>query len=263
MMKKWMKQFTERWHKDRFILEELTKRDFKHKYKRTILGMGWSLLSPLLQLLVMRIVFTHFFGRNMPYYTTYLFAGNLMFSFFRESTNNSMTALVSNARIITKINSPKYLFLLSKNIAAIISFGITLIVFFLFAVIDGVPFHWTVFLMIYPMLLITVFNIGAGLILSALDVFFRDIQYLYSIFLLLLSYVSAIFYYVDSFPVNMQRLFLLNPVYCFIKYVRTIVINGTVPSVGLHLLLLLYSGIALAAGAIIYKTQNQKFLFYL
>ena len=263
MIMKWINLLSERWHKDRFILEELTKRDFKFKYKRTILGMWWSLLSPLLQLFVMRIVFTHFFGRNMPYYTTYLFAGHLMFSFFRESTNSSMTALISNARIITKINSPKYLFLLSKNIAAIISFGITLVVFFLFAVIDGVPFHPSVFLIIYPVLMITLFNIGLGMILSALDVFFRDIQYLYSIFVLLLSYVSAIFYYVDSFPAEMQRLFLLNPVYCYIKYVRLVVINGTVPSLAFHALLLLYSCVALLIGAAIYKTQNQKFLFYL
>ena len=263
MIKKWIQRFLARWHSDRFILEELTKRDFKYKYKRTVLGMGWSLLSPLLQLLVMRLVFTNFFGRNMPYYTTYLFAGNLFFSFFRESTNNSMTALNSNARIITKINSPKYLFLLSKNIAAIINFCITLVVFFLFAVIDGVPFHASVFLIFYPMVLMTVFNIGVGMVLSAMNVFFRDVQYLYNIFVMLLSYLSAIFYYIDSYPENLQRLFLLNPVYCYIKYVRVIVIDGTVPSFAFHMLLLLYSGAALAAGAAIYKTQNQKFLFYL
>ena len=102
----------------RFLFCELTKRDFKRKYKRTVLGMGWSILSPLLTLLVMRIVFTQFFGRETPYYTTYLFAGNLFFNFFKESTKGGMNALYSNASIITKIRVPKYLFLLSQNVSS-------------------------------------------------------------------------------------------------------------------------------------------------
>ena len=102
----------------RFLFEELVKRDFKQKYKRSILGMGWSILSPLLTLLVMRLVFTQFFGRNMEHYTTYLFAGNLMFSYFRQATNGGMQSLMANANIFTKINVPKYMFLFSRNISA-------------------------------------------------------------------------------------------------------------------------------------------------
>ena len=98
--------------KHQFLFEELVKRDFKKKYKRTILGMLWSLLSPLMTLLVMSIVFTKFFGRNMPHYTIYLFSGNLVFNFFRESTYGGMNSLMSNSNIITKINLPKYIFLL-------------------------------------------------------------------------------------------------------------------------------------------------------
>ena len=99
-----------------FLFEELVKRDFKKKYKRTILGVGWSVLSPLLTLLVMKIVFTQFFGRTMEHYTTYLFCGNLIFSYFTEATREGMLALMSNAPIFTKVNVPKYLFLFSKNV---------------------------------------------------------------------------------------------------------------------------------------------------
>ena len=99
--------------KHQFLFEELVKRDFKKKYKRTILGMLWSILSPLLQLIVMSIVFTKFFGRGMEHYTIYLFTGNLLFSFFKESTVNGMHSLMQNAGIIKKINLPKYIFLLS------------------------------------------------------------------------------------------------------------------------------------------------------
>ena len=103
----------------RFLCEELVKRDFKKKYKRTILGMGWSILSPLLSLLVMRIVFSHFFASNIAHYTTYLFCGNLLFSYFSESTRTGMGALMSNAGIFSKVNIPKYLFLLSKNTSSL------------------------------------------------------------------------------------------------------------------------------------------------
>lgn len=104
-----MNYFLQTLNKNRFLFSELVKRDFKQKYKRTVLGMGWSILSPLLTLLVMRLVFTQFFGRNMPHYTTYLFAGNPIFSYFREATTGGMNALMGNAHIFTKINVPKYI----------------------------------------------------------------------------------------------------------------------------------------------------------
>ena len=248
--------------KHQFLFEELVKRDFKQKYKRTVLGMGWSVLSPLLTLLVMRVVFTQFFGRSMEHYTTYLFAGNLMFNFFRESTNGGMNALMANKHIFTKINVPKYIFLLTKNVSSIINFGITLLVFFLFAAIDGVVFSWKFVTILYPILCLMVFNIGVGLILSALFVFFRDISYLYDVFTMLLMYMSAIFYTVESYSLTIQRLFLLNPVYCAIKYVRLVVLEGTIPSVQFHLLLLAYAALAIFFGGLMYKKKNHQFLYY-
>ena len=257
-----MEKIIKKIEKHQFLFEELVKRDFKQKYKRTVLGMGWSILSPLLSLLVMKLVFTQFFGRSMEHYTTYLFAGNLMFSYFKEATNGGMNALVSNARIFTKINVPKYIFLLTKNVSSIINFGITLLVFFLFAALDGVTFSWKFLTILYPVLSMMAFSVGVGLILSALYVFFRDIQYLYDIFTLLLMYMSAIFYTVDSYSLAIQRLFLLNPVYCAIKYVRIVVLEGMIPGLYLHVLLLVYASLALFLGGLMYKRKNRQFLYY-
>ena len=248
--------------KNRFRFAELVKRDFKQKYKRTVLGMTWSILSPLLHLLVMRLVFTQFFGRNAQYYTTYLFAGNLMFSYYKEATSGGMNALMGNASIFTKINVPKYLFVLSKEVSAVINFLLTLVVFFVFVAIDRVPFSWTFFAILYPICTLTMFNIGVGMILSALYVFFRDTRYIYDIFTLLLMYMSAIFYQVDKYPLKVQRIFLLNPVYCNIKYVRVAVIDGSLPSPAFHGLLLLYAAAALFLGGWIYKKKNHQFLYY-
>ena len=245
-----------------FLLEELTNRDFRKKYKRTVLGVFWSVLSPLLTLFVMQLVFGNFFGKDMPHYTTYLFAGNLIFSYFRESTTLGMAALMGNADIFSKINIPKYMFVLSSNISSLINFLVTLVVFFLFAAFDGVVFSWRFLILIYPTLCLLVFNIGVGLILSAMFVFFRDTQYLYSVFTLLLMYVSAIFYQVTSFPIEIQRVFLLNPVYVYIKYFRLVVIENSIPSLAFNLLPLFWAIAAILIGGLIYKKNNQRFMYY-
>lgn len=245
-----------------FLFEELVKRDFKKKYKRTVLGMAWSVLSPLLTLLVMRLVFTQFFGRGTAHYTTYLFCGNLVFSYFNEATSQGMTSLMGNSHIFTKVNVPKYLFLFSKNVQTLINFGLTLCVFFVFCVLDNIAFTWKFICLLYPIVCLVLFNIGVGLILSALYVFFRDIQYLWSVFTMLLMYMSAIFYTIDSYPPMVQNIFLLNPVYLFIRYFRKIVIEATIPSLWFHLLMLADVVIAVGLGCWMYKKNNTKFLYY-
>ena len=249
--------------KYQFLFEELVKRDFKKKYNRTVLGMAWSLLSPLLTLLVMRLVFTQFFGETMEHYTTYLFCGNLIFACFSESTGLGMTSLLENADIFSKVNVPKYLFLLSKSIQGMINFGLTLLVFFLFCILDGITFTWKFVLLLYPICCLVLFNIGVGLILSALFMFFRDIQYLWSVFTQLLMYMSAIFYTIDQYSYTVQCLFLVNPVYLFIRYFRKIVIEATIPTLWFHLLMLADVLIVLVIGCWMYKKYNHRFLFYI
>jgi len=245
-----------------FLFEELVKRDFKKKYKRTILGMAWSILSPLLQLLVMTMVFTQFFGRNTPHYMIYIFCGNLVFSFFSDATKGGMRTIMGNAGIFTKINVPKYLFLLSRNVQALINFGLVLFVFFVFVAFDGLPFTWKFFCLLYPVACLILFNIGVGMILSGLFVFFRDIQYLYDVFTMLLMYMSAIFYTIDHYSYTVQCAFLLNPVYLFIRYFRKIVIEATIPTIWFHLLMLVDVVVALGIGCWMYKKYNTRFLYY-
>lgn len=252
----------ERLKKHQFLFEELVKRDFKQKYKRTVLGMAWSILSPLLTLLVMKLVFTHFFGRNTPHFTTYLFSGNLVMAFFKESTRGGMNSLMSNASIFSKINVPKYLFIFSRNVSALVNFLIILVVYFIFCIFDNITFGFHMLTLSYPILCLLLFNLGVGMILSAMFVFFRDTQYLYDVFLTLLTYLSAIFYTVDRFSPTVQKLFLLNPVYCYIKYFRVVVIDGAIPSMQYHLLCAGYALVALGIGFLVYKKNNHKFLYY-
>ncbi|CUH94491.1 putative membrane protein [Propionispora sp. 2/2-37] len=245
-----------------FLFEELVKRDFKNKYKRTVLGVFWSMLSPLLSLLVMSMVFGQFFGRTIPHYISYLLAGQIVFSYFSDATHGGMGSLMANSHIFTKVNVPKYMFLLSRNISSLMNFSLTFIIFLLFALYDGLFFSWKIFLLLFPIICLIAFNIGVGMILSALYIFFRDIQYLYSVFTQLLVYCSAIFYNIEIFDAQLRWLFYLNPVYVYISYFRMIVLQNIIPDIYIHLLAFFYAFLSLAIGGYIYKKYNYKFLYY-
>jgi len=247
---------------NRFLFEELVKRDFAKKYKRTILGMAWSILSPLMNLLIMWLVFSLFFGNNVDHYAIYLFSGQLVFSYFTDATNLGMNSLVGNAGIFTKVNVPKYFFLLSQNVSSLINFGLTLLIYFVFVAFDGLVFTWKFVLLLYPVGCLIVFNLGVGLILSALFVFFRDMQYLWGIVTQLLMWMSAIFYPIDGYAPMARNLFLLNPLYLYIRYFRKIVIEATIPTPQFHLLSAAYAVIVLGIGAFMYKKYNHEFLYY-
>lgn len=245
-----------------FLLEELVKRDFKLKYKRTILGIFWSVLSPLFMLCVMALIFGHFFGRNTEHYIVYLFTGLIIFNYFTDATNEGMSSLMSNASIFSKIDVPKYLFLISKNVSSLINFCIIIVIYFIFMIFDDINFSCKFVLLFYPIGCLIIMNLGIGLILSALFVFFRDIQYLYRVFTQVIMYGSAIFYSIETFPERVQWIFYANPIFACIDYCRSIVLYNVIPDLWLHILLLVDSIFFLFVGLYIYKKYNYKFLYY-
>ena len=258
-----MKKYIEKIKKYSFLFEELVKRDFKKKYSSSILGVFWSILMPMLQLLVMRLVFTQFFGRNTPNYTTYLFCGVIVFNYFSESTREGMTSLQDNAAIFTKINVPKYLFLFAKNVQTLINFLLILVVFFIFCFIDHITFTWKMLMLIYPIVFLVMFNIGVGLILSALYVFFKDMKYLWSVATMCIQYFSAIFYRIEAYSPQSQKYFYINPVFLYIRYFRKIVLDASIPQLSFHALMAAEALIIFTLGVLVYKKYNLKFMFYI
>ena len=224
--------------------------------------MAWSIISPLMNLLIMWLVFNKLLGNNVDHYVIYLFAGQLVFSYFTDATNLGMTSLVGNAGIFTKINVPKYLFLFSQNMSSLINFGLTLLIFFAIEAFEGIPFTWKFFLLLYPTGCLVVFNVGMGLVLSALFVFFRDMQYLWGILTQLVMWLSAIFYTIDNYSPVVQNLFLINPIYLYSRYFRKVVIDGAVPTIQFHILAAVYALLAFGFGAWMYKRYNHEFLYY-
>ncbi len=262
MMRTMISSLKEKLQSYSFLFTELAKRDFKKKYKRSVLGILWSVLSPVLTMLVMRLVFTQFFGRGADHYTTYILAGNIVFNYFRETTGEGMHAITSNAGIITKMDVPKELFVYSKIIALFINFVMSILVFFVFCLIDGITFGWHFLMLVYPVACLTVFSMGVAMLLSALFVFLKDVNYLWGVFLRLLTYCSAIFYSIEGYPAMIQTIFLCNPVYVYILYFRTIAIDGAVPSLLIHGLCLLYALLAFVVGRWVFKRKEDRFIFY-
>ncbi len=249
--------------KYRFLLSRLVKRDFIQKYKKTTFGVIWSILNPLCEFFTLMLIFQNMFGRDTPHFTTYLILGVLLYSYYTNATTQGMQSILFNGNIINKIKMPVWLFPLSKNLSALLNFLITCIVVVVFLFIDNITPTWNMLLLFYPVILMFFFNMGVSLILSSMYVFFKDTSYLYGIFNRLLYFCCAIFWTADRFPEDAQRLLLINPVYDFILYARTVVIEGVVPSMELHMILLAYTAAAFIAGLIIYNCNKKKFIFYL
>ena len=247
----------------KFVFSELVKRDFKKKYKRSYLGVLWSMLSPLFTLLVINFVFGTFFGRTQEHYTIYLFSGWLIFHYYNEATTGAMNALVTNANIFSKVKVPKYLFLFARITSTSVNYFLTLIVYFVFVVIYDLPITWKFIMLLYPIACMFLMILGVGLILSALFVFFKDIKYLYSVFTTALMYATPIFYTIDILEPSKQWVFYLNPLYYYATYFRSIVIEGIIPSWEFHVVMFMISIILLAIGCWMYKKYNHKFLYYL
>lgn len=245
-----------------FLLEELVRRDFTQKYKRTFLGVLWSVVAPVCSLLVMYFIFGRFFANTMSSYITYLFAGQIVFTFFSEGTRGGMASVLGNWMILSKINIPRYIFLLSQNIKALISFGINCGIFMIVALINGNELSLKYLTLIYPTVCLLIFNIGFSLLLATIYVFFRDAMYLYGVFTQLMSYFSAIFYNVNAFPEQIRWIFYLNPVYVYITYFRQIAIDGTIPSLLIHGLALLYAIVALVIGGYVFRKYEDRFIYY-
>ena len=252
-----------------FLLKQLVSRDFKVKYKRSVLGILWSLLYPLLQMAVMALVFSQMFRFSMEgtNYVIYLMTGIVIFQFFSDATNQAMSSIVSNFCLIRKIYIPKYLFPLSKSLFACINFLLTLIPLLLLIIIsmfgkDPCYINWYYLLLPYIFIMLLLFAIGIGFILSAISVFLRDMLYIYGIVLTIWQYFTPIFWNMNMLPNTYQMFFKCNPLYHFLNSTRTIILYSNCPS-WLSLVLCGVFGIGtFLIGCIVFRKSQDKFIYY-
>ena len=192
-----MKQYIKYFTKFRFLLMELVIKGIKLKYRRSYLGIIWTLLEPLLTMMVLVLVFGTFFGKDDPTFPVYVLTGRLLYSFFSTGTKTAMRSVRQNAAMIKKVYVPKYMYPLSTVIYEYVIFLISLIVLFVVSIVLKV--EPTVYLIqaVVPLILVFILTLGVGLILSTVAVFFRDMEYIWSVALMLIMYTCAIFYQPD------------------------------------------------------------------
>lgn len=258
-----MTSYIENFLKYRHFLKELVKKDFKFKYRRSRLGVLWSLLNPLLMIIVLSIVFSTLFNRHIPNYILFLLTGKLMFDFFSESTNNAMRSINGNASLIRKIYVPRYLFPLSKVIFSLINLGFTLIILFVIMLFSNINWSWTIILFPIPLLYLFVFASGVGLILSAYAVYFKDLNHLYSVVITAWMYLTPIIYPIDIIPEKYRMIIEANPMYYYIGIFRDIILNGKTGDIRTHILCIAISLFSLLIGLIIFRRKQNNFILYL
>ncbi|HEX3023456.1 MAG TPA: ABC transporter permease, partial [Lachnospiraceae bacterium] len=231
-----MKNKVKNFFKYNFLLSELVKKDIKLKYRRSILGLFWTLLEPLLTMIVLAVVFSKLKGKNEEFFPIYILIGRLLYSFFANATKSAMKAIRTNSGMIKKVYIPKYIYPLSNVMSNYIIFLLSLPVVVIVALVLKLPLTVYAFQCIIPLFLIFVMSLGVGMILSTLAVFFRDIEYLWSVALMLIMYCSAIFYEPsDVSNKAYEWIFNYNPLYAIISNFRESIIYGN--AMNLHALI--------------------------
>lgn len=245
------------------LLKELVIKEIKLKYKRSTLGFAWSVLNPLLMMGVMTIVFSTLFKSNINNFPVYLILGQVIFNFFAEATNAAMGSVIANASLINKVYIPKYIFPMSKILSSLVNLIFSIIAVGIVVIITRVNITVAIIASPLGLLYVAIFALGIGLILASYTVFFRDIIHLYGVLILIWTYVTPIFYPIEIIPKQFLLIAKLNPMYCYIRYFREIILDGKVPNMELNILCIVYSSVALIIGIIVFYKNQDKFVLHL
>jgi ABC-2 type transport system permease protein len=258
-----MKKIIKNFNKYKFLLKELVVRDIKTKYRRSFLGIVWSLLNPLLMMVVITLVFSNLFRFDIENFPIYYLSGQILFSFFSESTNMAMSSIIGNGSLIRKVYIPKYIFPLSKVLSSFVNLIFSLIAILIMMIVTKVKITWKIILFPIPLLYVLIFAIGIGLILAAYSVYFRDIIHLYGVFLFAWIYLTPIFYPINIIPQKYQLLIKMNPMYYMIEYFRQVILYATIPSIRLNCICLFISLYTLSIGLYIFYRKQNNFILYI
>lgn len=246
-----------------FLMKQLVAREFKQKYKRSTLGMAWSVMNPLLTMIVQYVVFSTIFKSDIPNYPVYLLSGIVFFSFFNEAVNLGMTAIISNASLIKKVYMPKYIYPISRVITSLVNFALALIPLFLIVIGTRVPVKASMLLLIFDIFCFLMFIVGVSLLLSTIVTFFQDMLHLWGVLCMMWQYLTPIFYPETIIPAKFLDIYRLNPLYQFITFARTCIIDGISPAPESYFMCLFYAAGMLIVGAVVFKRYQNEFAFHL
>ena len=246
-----------------FLIKQLVSRDFKTKYKRSVLGMAWSFLNPLLTMSVQYIVFSTLFKSDIPNYPVYLLSGIVFFNFFSEAVSMGMTSITGNASLIKKVYMPKYIYPVSRILSSLVNFALAILPLFLVMLFTGTPFRPSLLLLVFDILCLLGFVTGMGLLLTTAMTFFQDTQFLWGVVSLMWMYLTPVFYPESIIPAKLLTLYHMNPMYQYITFARICIIDGVSPEPMAYLWCIVSSLVVLALGVVTFKRHQDKFVLYL
>lgn len=258
--------------KDIFILKQLVSKDFKIKYRRSFLGVAWSVLNPLLMMIVMAIVFTTIFaqGRNgsitPEMYPLYLIVGNVTFAVMSDSTSQALSSIIQASSLLKKVKVHRFVFPVQKVLFSLVNFAFSLIAVAIVMLWFRVVPTWHLLLLPVCLILLMFFCMGVGLLLSAATVFFRDVMHLWSVVLTAWTYFTPIFWttdYILKMSHILRVLMYANPMYNYLQFMREIFLFQTCPTPLEFGLCVAWAVIAMAIGYTVFHKNEHKFILYI
>lgn len=254
--------------KDRYILQQLVTKDFKLRYRRSILGGVWSVLNPLLMMIIMSFVFQYFLRSNLEHYSLYLIVGNITFALMNDATNGGLRSIIDASSLLKKVKVDRWVFPVQKVFSAAVNFAFSLIAVAIVMVFDGVMPTIHVLWFVVGLVLVMLFSIGIGLFIGALAVFFRDMIHLWSVVLTAWTYLTPIFWDLSLLTnSNAPRIVVwivkANPMYNYLEIMRSAFVYQNNPSVTVLALAAIWAVIALVIGIAVFKKTEHKFILYI
>ena len=254
--------------KDRYILQQLVTKDFKLRYRRSVLGVVWSVLNPLLMMIIMSFVFQYFLRSNLEHYSLYLIVGNITFALMNDATNGGLRSIIDASSLLKKVKVDRWVFPVQKVFSAAVNFAFSLIAVAIVMVFDGVMPTVHVLWFVVGLVLVMLFSIGIGLFIGALAVFFRDMIHLWSVVLTAWTYLTPIFWDLSLLTnSNAPRIVVwivkANPMYNYVTFMRMILLNGQPPELITVAMCAIWAVIAIALGWVVFHKLERKFILYI
>lgn len=245
------------------VLQELVKRDIKVRYKRSILGIFWTMLNPLLMMLITTLVFSNLFRGSIQNFPIYVLSGYLVWTFFSQSTIAASSSILDSAGLTRKVYVPAALFPLASVVSALVNLALSLVPLVLLMLVTGGTFSWALLVLPISALVLCLFCLGVGLILASSAVFFRDAIYTYQVLLVAWMYLTPLFYPEQIIPDRFRIFVYINPLYHLVQLFRSPVYSGAFPD---PINIVAAVGFALAvasAGWWFFEATRKRFVAYL
>ncbi len=246
------------------LIANLVRRDLTVRYKRSVIGFFWTMLNPLLLMIILTVVFSTVFRfEGIKNYPTYFLSAYLVFGFFSQTTVQSMTSLGFHGSLMKRVRVPKSIFAVSTTISGLINLCLAYVPLFLIMIVTGAPIRPTVLFLPISFLIIAAFTLGVSLMLSALAVYFDDVSHMYQVATVGLMYMTPIIYPISIVPYRWLWLIRINPLTQLFKLARDPVYSGTLPGAHVIMASVGAASIALVVGWLVFHRLARGFYLHL